>query len=477
MLRLFRERFTDSRKAPYFHALLSGLGLHYDNPKAVITSAQIAESAGIREEDLVPAFRYWVKTGIVRKVSSKSLTYRYLDPVPLNHSSILRYNTFAQKVFNTFNYYRSPNPYEIQMICSWRHYPGLPEGVILEVVQEMLAVDPECTVKQMENALPEVKTAASSEEAASKLRLYREDLSETIEILRILGQNRMPSEREMNFHTCWKHEWGFSHEAICKACDAAIDSPTFEYLNGILRNVSKVSSSSNRTRQDVEKSFSLSDELRQIRRLIGEKRPAGRLADDYRILREHYSYDLIRLAAEECAAVGLSFESIGRLLFRWEKAGLTSVESATAYLRDFKAKYSLLAEVYEYLELPGKPNIRDFRYVEQWQKLIFDRAMVMKAAEFAFETREPLNYMTKVLGEFKKKGISTPEQADHDRQQHTTEIRRQKEQKRSRSLGANGPHFSGERDYSDADTEALKYFMQQYLAETPQNTQPNRIPN
>lgn len=467
MLRLFRERFTDSRKAPYFHALLSGLGLHYDNPKAVITSAQIAESAGIREEDLVPAFRYWVKTGIVRKVSSKSLTYRYLDPVPLNHSSILRYNTFAQKVFNTFNYYRSPNPYEIQMICSWRHYPGLPEGVILEVVQEMLAVDPECTVKQMENALPEVKTAASSEEAASKLRLYREDLSETIEILRILGQNRMPSEREMNFHTCWKHEWGFSHEAICKACDAAVDSPTFEYLNGILRNIAKASPSSRRTKQDIQKSFAFTDELRQIRTMVGENRPVSRLAEDYRALRERYDYDLIRLAAKECSAAGLGYDSIGKLLLRWEKSGLSSVESVTDYLRDYKARYSLLTDVYEYLGLPGTPSIRDCRYVEHWQKLGFDKPMILKAAEFAFETEEPLNYMTKVLGNFKKKGIATPTEADYDRQQHRDEIekqkRLQKEHERSQSLGANGPHFSGERDYSGIEEELMKDFIRSHL--------------
>ena len=471
IISLFSSAFPDAN-ASWLNALSAGISLHCQNPSAEITADAVMEKASVSETELTAAVKFWIKKGILRKTAYKAPKYKYTDPVPLDPNlNTLNYNPFAQAVSDEFRPYRKANPYEIQMACSWKTYPGLQEDVILEILRQTLELNPDAGVKSAEALLPFVKDAATRQEAANLLADYKENYSETQKVLRILGQRREPTDRELELYLKWKTEWEFTFEAIQKACDATnAGDPTFDYLNGILRNI--YDAAHPKARMDtaaVEESFKLTQELKELKKHIGGFSITKQRIAEYKTLKEHYDLSLIQLAARACGVENKGFDDIGKLLLRWEDTGITSVASAAAFLRERNAQMDILRDLFDQWGISRKPGSQDLRLVRQWLDAGFSREMILKAAEYAFAADDPMLYTAKVLGKFREKGINTPEQADADHEQHARDMkekaqkeRRQKEVDALKALGANGP-YAGQRkpeEQEDLDDFAFRRMME-----------------
>lgn len=467
---LFSAVFPDA-KSPWMDVLSAGVSLYCENPSMEVTVDAVREKAGVSETDVTAAIRFWIKKGILRKTAYKTPKYKYADPVPLDAETlVLQYNPFAQAVSDEFRPYRTANPYEIQMACSWKTYPGLPKEVILEVLHQTLEMNRDAGVKAAEVLLPFVRDAKTREEAAGCLADYKTNYTEAKKLLRILGQWREPGDRELEMYIKWKTEWGFTFDAIQKATDATNSGdPTFDYLNGILRNIYDAAHpDAGVDKAAVEESFRLTQELKELKRHVGSFSITKQRIAEYKALKEHYDPALIQLAARACSVEDKGFDEIGKLLLRWENNGITSVESAVAFLRERKRQTDLLRDLFDLWGINRKPTNQDLRFVKQWLEMGFSEEMIRKAADYAFAADDPMLYTTKVLSKFREKGITTPEQANTDHEQHAREMkekalrdRQKKEETALRALGANGP-YAGQRE-PDEQENLNDYFLRRMM--------------
>ena len=81
----------------------------------------------------------------------------------------------------------------------------------------------------------QVQDKASFRAFASKLDTIA---YKTTEVLRKLGKRNNPSEPQKELYLKWTGKWKFTHEMILLAVEStsAADNPSFQYLDGILRN-------------------------------------------------------------------------------------------------------------------------------------------------------------------------------------------------------------------------------------------------
>lgn len=465
VLDLFSTAFR-SMKASCQSVLKKGIELYYSSSSSEVTFERVNSDLNLSEKAFTEAVRGLVRAGILRKTSYKPVVYRYLDPVRFDQDHLLQYSPFAQQIADEFGHFRIPGPYEILLVYGWKVYPGLPENVILEVVRHALEISPETGIKSAEILLPIVRGARDREDAAGLIAGYRQLYEEAREILSILGQNREPSQRELETYSFWKNEWGFSFKAIQNACEATVSGePTFDYLGGILRNIHHEAETGRKMDPDaVSDSFRLTQELREVGRFTGKK-ITPEIVEEYKALRTRYGFDLVLLAAKYCNASGARPDSLGRMLMKWEELGLDSVEKVRAFLAEAKKHYDLMLELYEKWGITRKPTARDCRLARQWVETGFSNEMISTAADYAYEADDPPLYTTKVLSGFREKGITTPEQAEADRRRHRREAeekriqeKRQKEVEALKALGALGP-YAGQREPDEQEEYNDDYFM------------------
>lgn len=376
-------------------------------------------------DEIANAFRYWERRGLVQRISDKPPCYRYMNVKQRNLSvtdtADPAYERFTENLYAVFNNERRLHGGEIAKCYEWVEDSKmrLPPEVVIMLLKHMASIKGKnftiASAEPLAVRLAE-ENARTIEEAEAVLSRDKKSFDGSRKILRILGMRRFPSEAEQKLYTKWNTEWGFSHDAIEKACDATTGgSPNFAYLDGILDRM-RGENGRVMTGEDVENDINRAEPVREFLRVLG----SGRMSRETRALYEEMASacpkDLIMTAATECARKGGSPEDVKKLLDSWMKKGIGTKEEAEKYIRHFEEQTSFIRELHALWGSRERVTVSERTLTDKWTgEWGFGRELILKAAEYAADAGAPMPYLDKILEGYREKNIRTAEEAERDR--------------------------------------------------------------
>jgi len=423
----FIQEYLPSARGEDVRVYLYGLMRCY-HPEADMSLTQMARDLSLPEEEILRAYRYWERKGLVRRVSDNPVSYRYVSVRQRVLSSgedfqlDPEYEAFADSLYGVFSHGRRLHGSEIRTCYEWVEDLSLPPEAVLMLLRHMESVEgPKFTIASAQKlALQMAQEHVSTvEEAEAFLSRDQAVYQGTRNVLRRLGIHVAPSEDQLALYRKWVQDWGFTPQAVEEACaDTAKGTPSMGYLNGILEKLRERGQPGTALDGgDVLRAREENDHLRKVLQALG----GGSLSDEtvawYRRVRATYPEEMILLAARECSRRNGRLEDVEKMLDSWCKKGILSVAEAEKYVRGFNAQTEFLTELRNLWGLKSGLGTRGRDLLSKWEnQLGFSREVILLCAESAAGTARPMSYLDKVLQTYAEKGIRTRAQVLAERQ-------------------------------------------------------------
>ena len=455
----FIQEYLPAARGDDVRVYLYGLMRCY-HPEDGMSLERMSQELNMTEEDVLKAYRYWERRGLVQRVSDEPVSYRYVSLRRKNASGKEleidpAYAAFADSLYGVFGNSRRLHGAEIRTCYEWVEDLGLPPETVIMLLKHMEKQKGKqfsiAGAQQMAMAMADekIRTVEDAEEFLSRdQKLYQG----TKDVLKRLGRRNPPSEDQVKLYRKWTQEWRFTPEAILAACEqTAGGDPSMGYLDAILRNTRE--NAENGATIDTAAIQEAREEVERLKKVL-KTAGGGRVDEEkkawYRGLEAEFGQEMILLAARECR--GRPTEDIGAMLRSWQQKGIMTPEAARAYIREFRAQSETLRSLRDLWGLKGGPGSADRAAVAAWEKeLGFSRDAILYAAEDAAGTEKPMAYLNRILRGYAEKGIRTREQMAEERRGHREGKRAGTGQPPAKRVSAQEYE---QRDYSQ-DTETL----------------------
>ena len=431
---LFVQEYLPTAKGDYVKVYLYGL-MHTYHPTTGMNITVMARDLGLSEEDVLAAYRYWERKGLVQRTADNPPSFRYINAKQLLFmrqcpAEDRQYTQFADALYAAFGEDRQLHGQETSLAYEWVEELKLPPEVVLMLIQHLIATRGKhfsfkaAQKLAVQLAEEHVHTIEDAEVVLSRSKAIQDG---TRKILRRLGKRHQPSEDEMALYRKWTWEWRYDHDAIEAACrETTKGDPTMAYLDGILNGLRKRGEKTPATATQVENQLRREQEeaapLKELFRALGLSGLSvneGTLSV-YRQMRALAGHDVILLAAREAARAGGKMDDVLRLLNTWNEKGLATTRQVEEYISAFYESNRVLAQLYEQCGKSEKPTAPDRVLLSKWQKEWgFSTDMLMLAASLSQGADKKMPYMDAMLKAWFEQNIKTPEaaQAARDRRE------------------------------------------------------------
>lgn len=416
----FLVELMPGAKGDYVKVYLYGL-MHCYHPGPDLNLENMSHELGLELEDILTAFRYWERRGVVRRISDNPPSWQFINRFERKEMAVDEgYVSFVEALQAQLPD-RKLTSRELAMAYDWVEGVGLPAEVVLMLVNHQTTTrGKHFSFRAAEKIAVQMRDEGIvTPEDADEFFSRDKDLYDSCRIiLRRLGKRREPSKDELALYTTWTKEYGFSYEAIEEACrETTKGEPTMAYLDGILRGMKTrhgdkaLSLSGMKDARDEEKAARA-----PLKKLLATMKNGTTVNEAsmaiYREMAALYPEDVILLAGRECAArPGAVLEDVVQLLESWQARGLKDAEAVQAYIRSFNAQNKFLRDLYSIWGIMKQPDAKDRASLEKWHKEMgFPRDSLLTAAEFSKGKTNPMAYMNKLLADFHGKGLKKPEE-------------------------------------------------------------------
>ncbi len=425
---IFIQNFLPHAPGDYVRVYLYGL-MQCHHPADDMTLERMAHLLGMEESAVQSAFQYWERQGLVQRVSDNPPAYEYLNlAFSMNDESPMEkavyrhrdFNTRMQQLFGT----RLLHPAEFMAACEWVEELHLPEQVVLVMVEHFIAQKGRSfQFRQLEKtAMQWAERGICTVEAAQEMLARDSAAYKTAQkVLERFNLRRGPTKEEADMARKWLEEWGMTEEAVLAACRETVKgrNPSFGYLDGILAKNRGARSVDDMSRQ-LEEKEKLRKAVKDIHEALGIQQASvsEEELDAYRnyLAAGFEAEGILRLAR----AIGrqgpgrYSMETIDAKLTEFVEKGLKTDMQIAEYLDQQRLLREQALRVYKASGQDALVTNASAAQMEEWLALA-SFPVVLFAAECAQGTRLPSQYITKLLREWKKAGVTTVEEARRQR--------------------------------------------------------------
>ena len=462
----FILEYLPGARGDYVRVYLYGLFCCY-HPQKEMNLDSMSHDLNLPMDDIIAAFRYWERRGIVRRIQDHPPQWQYINikQKSLYTDDVIdpEYAAFSKTVMDSFDGIRVFHGSEIASCYEWKEDLQLPTEVILMLLKHMARVRGKnfriADAQKLAIRLADEK-ARSIEEAEYVLSMDESAMVGMKKVLRKLGKKYTPSEAQMSLYRKWTETWGFDQEAIESACDqTGTADPDLNLVNAILEKTWEQQGQGKKehlSKSDVQ----ASGEIRKIKRKVMKELGLNTAMTPYqeelyqRMASLYPDPEIILIAARECGRRRKDPESAYKLLQSWQKRGFTTQQEIESHIRSFQDRESFLKEVKSRWSDRTDIGEKSLEQLEKWEnQLGISRELILKAADYASEAKKPMAYMDALLVRYAEKGIHTPEEAERDHQENAQANRKQNA---SPTSGAQQYH---QRDYAGEQEEAMKRFI------------------
>ena len=338
---LFFLEFMPDADGTFVKVYLYGLMQCY-HPS--LADADIAEALHLPEAQVRCAFVYWQAKGLVRILGGDPLTVEYLlsEQPAVTTATPKKYRRFIDSL-NALLSPRTLDMREMKAMYDCIELYGLDEGAVLALTSYCLdqkgkrvSTNYILSVAQTWSEAG-VLTQAQADEYVTNYRLKKHG---SVEVLRRWNMTRPPTVDEMDLYDRWIHEWGFDAETVLSACEqlTRFSAPTFANLDRLLsdlkeKNIVDASAYLEAEAQNAQDRAFAEDVFKHLNK---PEHPSLTNISQLMMYRDTAGIpaEAILLAADACRDAERPFGALKKLLSRWAKENVQTVEQAKALLKD-----------------------------------------------------------------------------------------------------------------------------------------------
>lgn len=423
----FLLEYMPAAKGEAVKVYLYGLMQCY-HPQEDMSLAQMGHELGMSEEDVLAAYRYWERKGLVRRVSDFPPSFRYINVNKLMFTGAVpqtdtAYEAFAEALYGLFGNDFRLHGKAISQYYEWVEDMRLPQEVVLKLIEHMISVKGKnFSTKAAQKLAVELAEAGAqtAEDADAVLNRDKKVMDGSRAVLRQFNLFREPTQPEMNLYRKWSDEWGFTQEAIEAACEDTTNGkqPSFKYLDSILKNKRAEMTGERISARQVDQNRNERRHHEEpLRQLLKAMNIQGVTINDstmavYDDMRALYPDEIILIAGQQCAKRGGRLDDVMALLMAWRQKNLQSVEDVQGYIQKFNEQNALALALYQAWGRDAKPSAADRALVRKWQEEWgFTSEMIVGCAVYAAGAEKPMPYLDKLLEAFNRQGVTTLDKA------------------------------------------------------------------
>ena len=401
--------------------------------------------------------RQWISLRLVRKQGAHTLIVEG-EALTKYNKVLLVYKKEAQEVYALISHYRPVSGAEIAYMLQYKERTRTNQKEFLEGIKKVLDKVPEANIQ---NLLKNACDERNAHKVEKNIRSY----ALAIKIIDIFGQGESePSEKQLEYASNWINEYGFTEEEIIMFAKADYESPTFEYLDGILKNIHEALKTLGIKSVEEVNGFLL--ELKNINKSLGVRDFSQTSLLMYQKIREEYDSAVIKLAINECVEEnrqGLFY--VRQQLEDWKTHDLETEDDIRKALNTRNMAKELLHKLYrQWYGVDLMPEIKtgDIKYAEKWLSLNIPEELILHGATYATEANEPIKYLNKILLHYKRQRIGTVSDAEKDKQQHKEQTLRDVREKENRGKRVPAQDYE-QRSYAGENLVAEARFSRMIL--------------
>ncbi len=475
---LFLEEFMPRAPGDCVKVYLYGLKLCQDGGKEMSLSA-VAKALALEENQVVSAFAYWERKGLLRRLSDRPVSYAYVNLQKAllegrlhGGDQLLPYQDFNNALQDIFGD-RLLHAEDYQRIYSIVEDMELPQEVVLLLCEHMTKT----AARKQKVSLSQIEREAriwlregiqTRESALDYMRTKSASYEGARAVVRQFGQRRAPTLDEETLYQKWTQDWGFTLEGVLLACaeTTKIQNPSFAYVDAVLRSKYEQNAvSADKMLQSREQRDAQVQALREVLSALGLPRQAA--TDD--LLQLHgqwlalgFDQATLCLLAKYLLRRGRgSIQSLDEAVQALKRQNLTGEEQIRAHLNHGTAQRQTLEALFRAAGIRRAPTPIDQKTLESWQAGGASMELMLLAAEYARHAQDPFAMMNKILSDWLKDGVADVKAA---RDEHAA---RREGAPAGRTQGARPGGFNDypQRSYTDEEMEAIYSDLDALLAE------------
>lgn len=307
-------------------------------------AADLETALGMSMANVLDAYRFWEKQGLVRIIDSNKINIQYLDVRTASKvegsNTIGRYTELIAKlqaILGTRNLCGA----ELQKIYDWIDIFRFEPDAAVEIVRHCIEIK---GARVNINYMDAVAKRLAAERYLSYEQVHEcflveiESTSGAAAILKRWRITRRPTEDESELYRKWTRDWGFNSDAIDLACKdvVASDRPSFKYLDAILASYHESGNVSPEKMQQLAHEQDMIAELTRrvyVNAGLANRSTTAAHRQQVELWYKDWCMDpeLIFYAAEQAAKAVHPFAETKRLLAAWHEAGISTIIGAKEF--------------------------------------------------------------------------------------------------------------------------------------------------
>ena len=405
-------------------------GLYLCNSSSFDNSLEnFAKTLNMSEDDVIGAFEFWEEQGLVKVLKTDPIQVTFIPLKNVLSANKLykpdKYETFNQHAQDIFQGKRAISKTEYEEYYDFLERYHVEQEALLMVMQycvstKQKAVGYNYILTVARNWASEgITTAVQVEE---RLRSFEDKDPDLVEIFHILGIKRAPYVEERAFLNKWLSDYGFTLDVILHICKTNKKKAklNFEKLDKILTKYFEMKLMSTTEIDNFEKE---KDELYTLAKDINKA--IGVYYENLEVVVENYILKWINLGFEKQLLLEIAsycfknsirtLEGMDKTVGKFYKLGILTLSAFNQYMGQVLADDNKIKEIL--LKLGIERNVSTYDrtnykiWTEEW-RLPLD--MINYAVTLSKGKDNPIKYLSRVLADYRDKGIKTVEEAKNN---------------------------------------------------------------
>ena len=391
---------------------------------------KICKILNMSELDVMTALKYWENEGLLKMYGDPAQIVLY----PLKNV-ISNDRRWAKSKYDEFNLIIQdikkrqilPNEYDAYYTAMENYRIEIPAFIMIVkfcVMQKGESVGYQYINTVAKNWADE--GAHSVEEINKKIEEFEQSIDKVSEVVKALKSKRKATFEDRQFYKKWTEELDFKHEVILFVAKSIKINPSIYRLDSKLLNYYELKLFDIKEiegfEQERENVLSLA---RKITRAIGTYYDnLDPVISSYvqPWLAKGYDEETLLAIANNCFKNSIrTLEGVNNTILKFYKNGIVSLESLNQHIESSIKTDSIIKDILSACGLSRNVNSWDRDNYRTWSyawKLGDD--LILYGASISKDKAQPMQYLNKILSDWKEKGVDSVDKAKEQEKQITT---------------------------------------------------------
>ena len=407
-------------------------------------------------DDIISIFYYWQEVGLVQVLDIDPVQVRYL-PVKNAVQKIKKYNVDKYTGFNMSAQEligsKMLTPRELEEFYFLIENLKMEKEAVLRIIQYAVAIKGGAAsvnyiVTIAKNwAYDGVKTLEAVEERIDEQERISGDIAL---LLKAMGIKRVATSEEYQSYLQWKNDLDFGLDILIYIAKVS-KSKNFPKLN---TEVFKCYSQKLESEKEIKDYYSMQESMYGLAKSVVKS--MGLWYDNLSVVVDTYIAGWLQLGFDEAAILKLAsyafkssvrtLEGLNSIIGSMFKSGVITTEAIDNYMAEIVKNDTVIKSILEKLGIDREVNSQDRNLYKTW---LYDWGVSEELIEYGATQSKgkylPMQYLNKMLSEYRNKSVTTVEEA----KKITVEVDTKKQSQTTTTKAA------AKRDYSKKELDSL----------------------